>query len=82
MRLNLLTKGERYSFSKRAFRDTVQRLKAKPGGGFREAAEISDAHFRGDTLGKTVNFTDLTSRARNSKQFDFEQPAAGGFCGA
>jgi hypothetical protein len=85
MPLNLLTKGERYSFSKQAFSAMLHRLAAMPDGkrlaieiakahdqagewgrndivqqsGAGQAIEISNAHFRGDTLGKTRNFTSL-----------------------
>lgn len=54
--LNLLTKGERYSSSKNTFAAKVKELASKPGGEWFEVAkEISDAHFRGDTNGKTVS---------------------------
>ena len=56
--LNLLARGERYSFSKLAFGDMVRRLAEKPGA-IRAAIEISNAHFRGESLGKTRNVSSL-----------------------
>ncbi len=59
--MNLLTKGERYSFSKRVFAKMLERL-ARQDHGFWQAIEIANAHFLGDTLGKTRNVSDLLTQ--------------------